>query len=101
MIGADALRREVQRAAKLGRQRRIGGGAVRFRYAPPARVEVEAVEPGGIVGQRRVALGFHPRDDRGDVGRNVGRARSEEHTSELQSLMSTSYAVFCLKNKKQ
>src|SRR3546814_5586842 len=27
--------------------------------------------------------------------------RSEEHTSELQSLMRISYAVFCLKNKKQ
>src|SRR3546814_6053004 len=27
-------------------------------------------------------------------------ARSEEHTSELQSLMRLSYAVFCLKNKK-
>src|SRR3546814_1392996 len=26
--------------------------------------------------------------------------RSEEHTSELQSLMRTSYAVFCLKKKK-
>src|SRR3546814_10012502 len=26
--------------------------------------------------------------------------RSEEHTSELQSLMRNSYAVFCLKNKK-
>src|SRR3546814_1195395 len=28
------------------------------------------------------------------------RPRSEEHTSELQSLMRISYAVFCLKNKK-
>src|SRR3546814_1364527 len=28
------------------------------------------------------------------------RQRSEEHTSELQSLMRTSYAVFCLKKKK-
>src|SRR3546814_3983903 len=28
------------------------------------------------------------------------RLRSEEHTSELQSLMRTSYAVFCLKKKK-
>src|SRR3546814_4321785 len=28
------------------------------------------------------------------------RIRSEEHTSELQSLMRTSYAVFCLKKKK-
>src|SRR3546814_5303251 len=29
-----------------------------------------------------------------------GRIRSEEHTSELQSLMRSSYAVFCLKKKK-
>src|SRR3546814_1002535 len=29
------------------------------------------------------------------------RGRSEEHTSELQSLMRISYAVFCLKKKKQ
>src|SRR3546814_7568431 len=29
------------------------------------------------------------------------RMRSEEHTSELQSLMRISYAVFCLKKKKQ
>src|SRR3546814_2044328 len=32
--------------------------------------------------------------------RHAAPARSEEHTSELQSLMRTSYAVFCLKNKK-
>src|SRR3546814_8913919 len=32
----------------------------------------------------------------------VGRCRrSEEHTSELQSLMRNSYAVFCLKNKRK
>src|SRR3546814_2465567 len=30
----------------------------------------------------------------------VGSSRSEEHTSELQSLMRISYAVFCLKKKK-
>src|SRR3546814_1913030 len=30
-----------------------------------------------------------------------GRVRSEEHTSELQSLMRISYAAFCLKKKKQ
>src|SRR3546814_3170138 len=30
----------------------------------------------------------------------VDRARSEEHTSELQSLMRISYAVFCLKKTK-
>src|SRR3546814_9558348 len=32
--------------------------------------------------------------------RGSGRGRSEEHTSELQSLMRNSYAVFCLKKKK-
>src|SRR3546814_8747049 len=31
----------------------------------------------------------------------AGKARSEEHTSELQSLMRISYAVFCLKKKKK
>src|SRR3546814_7392542 len=30
----------------------------------------------------------------------ISRIRSEEHTSELQSLMRISYAVFCLKKKK-
>src|SRR3546814_4620286 len=31
--------------------------------------------------------------------RELERQRSEEHTSEIQSLMRTSYAVFCLKKK--
>src|SRR3546814_10258935 len=35
-----------------------------------------------------------------DVGASTG-GRSEEHTSELQSLMRISYAVFCLKKKKK
>src|SRR3546814_1158359 len=34
-----------------------------------------------------------------DVGQGVKHRRSEEHTSELQSLMRISYAVFCLKTK--
>src|SRR3546814_1927930 len=41
--------------------------------------------------------------DIADVAAQVGGidlARSEEHTSELQSLMRISYAVFCLKKKK-
>src|SRR3546814_20648950 len=36
----------------------------------------------------------------GNADRICGVARSEEHTSELQSLMRSSYAVFCLKKKK-
>src|SRR3546814_3285416 len=35
------------------------------------------------------------------AGLSAGAGRSEEHTSELQSLMRISYAVFCLKKKKQ
>src|SRR3546814_8016623 len=34
------------------------------------------------------------------IRRRVGLDRSEEHTSELQSLMRISYAVFCLTTKK-
>src|SRR3546814_7706764 len=37
----------------------------------------------------------------GDIGGIDAAGRSEEHTSELQSLMRNSYAVFCLKKKKQ
>src|SRR3546814_8115722 len=36
----------------------------------------------------------------GGMGGMGGMDRSEEHTSELQSLMRISYAVFCLKKKK-
>src|SRR3546814_10534805 len=35
------------------------------------------------------------------LARMVGEHRSEEHTSELQSLMRNSYAVFCLKKKQK
>src|SRR3546814_3120313 len=40
-----------------------------------------------------------PRLNRADDGEAESKSRSEEHTSELQSLMRISYAVFCLKQK--
>src|SRR3546814_3168180 len=48
----------------------------------------------------------HNREGTTDLSRNIDLdrhqvVRSEEHTSELQSLMRTSYAVFCLKKNKQ
>src|SRR3546814_3553053 len=61
------------------------GACGRFRYpAAPVCPEclLEAVE-------------WVPANGNGEV------LRSEEHTSELQSLMRSSYAVFCLKKKKQ
>src|SRR3546814_6768771 len=41
------------------------------------------------------------REDYEEIARVARRLRSEEHTSELQSLMRISYAVFCLKKKKK
>src|SRR3546814_3280479 len=43
---------------------------------------------------------LHIVDETGEKMRADGVRRSEEHTSELQSLMRISYAVFCLKKKK-
>src|SRR3546814_7819333 len=62
---------------------------------------------GGQRGRREII--FEPeicliRDERPQIGiapRSGARTRSEEHTSELQSLMRISYAVFCLKNNTQ
>src|SRR3546814_7936330 len=46
-------------------------------------------------------LGQLQRQARVGHGAAPGHGRSEEHTSELQSLMRISYAVFCLKKKKK
>src|SRR3546814_5141359 len=51
----------------------------------------------------RFAIGVDPADGllkQGEEGYQLTWMRSEEHTSELQSLMRISYAVFCLKKKK-
>src|SRR3546814_9648174 len=47
-----------------------------------------------IINRRTRVIAFRP-------GAVFAFVRSEEHTSELQSLMRISYAVFCLKKKKQ
>src|SRR3546814_2199186 len=60
-------------------QTRQGVARIALSYAP-------ALRPGGFASARIIA------------GSNQ---RSEEHTSKLQSLMRTSYAVFCLKKKTQ
>src|SRR3546814_6555642 len=51
------------------------------------------------VQQRIHVVPAHVADRRGQRAL-LNRVRSEEHTSELQSLMRISYAVFCLKKKK-
>src|SRR3546814_6124761 len=71
----DAAIRNVGGASRIGS---IGSGDVSIR-STSGPVEVGSVGSGDL--------------DLADIG------RSEEHTSELQSLMRTSYAVFCLKKK--
>src|SRR3546814_8139168 len=76
-------------------------------YAPDAPRKSRAV--GGVTPTYAPARPRSPRTN-GESGRRSGlrprrptqirsRRRSEEHTSELQSLMRNSYAVFCLKKK--
>src|SRR3546814_8518385 len=55
---------------------------------------------GGHLHERGLAGAERHRQHRVQVGDDAKAPRSEEHTSELQSLMRISYAVFCLKKKK-
>src|SRR3546814_6552010 len=96
-IGASVVRRAAQ-----------AGIAVAFSYRSDeaaARAFVSEVESAG---SRALAI----RQDVGEADAIPGLfdavenqlgpvSRSEEHTSELQSLMRISYAVFCLKQKKK
>src|SRR3546814_7904492 len=54
----------------------------------------------GLIRRSHPGHGSRGLAGRAGAARSVGRFRSEEHTSELQSLMRISYAVFCLKKKK-
>src|SRR3546814_7249550 len=54
--------------------------------------------PGGAIGTKSCDISDRLGNKRPSC--RVRLARSEEHTSELQSLMRISYAVFCLKKKK-
>src|SRR3546814_7369118 len=62
----------------------LAGGATKWRDLPVPGRELDGIHQ---------AMEFLP-------WANRAQHRSEEHTSELQSLMRLSYAVFCLKKKK-
>src|SRR3546814_3157265 len=74
----------------------VAGGAGRQQGLQPL-----AVEPVGERPVQALDLAEHAlhRFAVARIGHRLA-ARSEEHTSELQSLMRISYAVFCLKKKK-
>src|SRR3546814_2649082 len=79
-----------------------------FPYTTLFRSKIVGGEAGSPVRQdmgdaerERLSGGVEEGDGVGGILRVVyGEMRSEEHTSELQSLMRISYAVFCLKKKK-
>src|SRR3546814_1379869 len=64
------------------------------------RIIFSALHVAGTVIAYMTSLSFAQSVDPGQGGQSV-TVRSEEHTSELQSLMRISYAVFCLNKKSQ
>src|SRR3546814_8233311 len=73
--------------------------------APHARLYTEMVHANAVIhGDRDRLLAMDPVEHPVALqlgGSEPGLLRSEEHTSELQSLMRISYAVFCLKKQKK
>src|SRR3546814_1542584 len=100
------------RPAHQGDMVHVGGAVGPLEGARQRRMAVIGVEGKAVLARvagQRIGLVLEPRRHRGPVvqrrlqGARALRhhRRSEEHTSELQSLMRISYAVFCLKKKKK
>src|SRR3546814_4686448 len=64
------------------------------RLTTPRNAPLRTTQQGTRMNAATLITAYYDAFNRGD------RERSEEHTSELQSLMRISYAVFCLKKKK-
>src|SRR3546814_10090829 len=95
------------READIGGAHRLESRDPAARLQPGLRLQ-RAQPPQPLVGERveqRLLVGemaIERRRADPDIARERAQAqRSEEHTSELQSLMRHSYAVFCLKKKKK
>src|SRR3546814_8083947 len=82
-----------------GRGAKIDAAALKARIAG-IRQDVHQVQPAAVSITNATEYGLAWRA--GEIG-EIGEIakRSDEHTSELQSLMRISYAVFCLKKKTQ
>src|SRR3546814_3080717 len=87
----------VKMAGRVSRTKGKRRHGRRCRRLRPCSLEPDRYQDRFVLAGR--SRGPYPRGLAEDHrGRNC---RSEEHTSELQSLMRISYAVFCLKKKKQ
>src|SRR3546814_9239248 len=94
-LGGACLGRGADLAPSAGRCRGGGGlsaGCGLHASGPGPRLALGPADVGHLLG-----LGGAPQL----IPAAVLPTRSEEHTSELQSLMRISYAVFCLKKKKR
>src|SRR3546814_2757436 len=88
--GADEARQEIARRHVAAAEADADIGGVRLERG-------RGIAHVGCEQQRQAAAARRAVTERDD---RLRAGRSEEHTSELQSLMRISYAVFCLKNKK-
>src|SRR3546814_3055339 len=70
-----------------------------YRFLPPPVTATMILDGNGITKDWVSLDQIDPDMPRAAIGAEDSRFRSEEHTSELQSLMRISYAVFCLKHK--
>src|SRR3546814_6496258 len=72
-------------------------------FRSPHRRNLAEGQPADGRGERhpQIVEGHHQAGLAGREAAGDRQVRSEEHTSELQSLMRISYAVFCLKKKKK
>src|SRR3546814_1852973 len=87
---------------KAGPVMRLGKiPADRFAAFVESRFSRSGIKPEAGLGQAVVELAGNLPYDVQRLAHESWDDRSEEHTSELQSLMRTSYAVFCLKKKTQ
>src|SRR3546814_4973217 len=89
----DAVREQLELGYEIGPQHPLAGDVTRLVCDVTGHDRAALCNTGSeaVLGALRIA--------RTVTGRETVVLRSEEHTSELQSLMRISYAVFCLKKK--
>src|SRR3546814_10164375 len=94
VTGEESWFRKLKRAAGFRIENSEG--------APPTAL-VDLAKPAYRMGIARIKVGWegHKLGVKVKADKETYAVRSEEHTSELQSLMRISYAVFCLKKNKQ
>src|SRR3546814_667300 len=98
ILRVEAPRGDLRRGGECPQFARPGHRPLRT-GGEPRRICARRREPAAMLVRQQSGLGSDTASSAG--GRRPTYYRSEEHTSELQSLMRISYAVFCLKKNNQ